>query len=105
MSSPLAFDPYVGGIILLMAVATALTKIGGFWLLNRVEVNDRVEAGLSVLPGAIVLSILAPKIIAGGPAEWTAAGITAIVMARMKNILLALCVGVITVIALRTAGL
>lgn len=105
MSSVLAFDPVVIGVILLMVAATVLTRIGGFWLLNRVEVSDRLEAGLSVLPGAIVVAILGPEVLAGGLAEWTAAGITAVVMARVENILIALCAGVLTVVVLRSAGL
>lgn len=68
-------------------------------------VSARLEAGLSVLPGAIVVAILGPEILAGGPAEWTAAGVTAVVMACIENILLALCVGVLTVVVLRSAGL
>lgn len=105
MSSALAFDATVGGVILLMVVVTVLTRIGGFWLLNRLEISDRVEAGLSVLPGAIVVAILSPEILARGPVEWTAAGLTAIVMARTENILIALCVGILTVIVLRSADL
>lgn len=105
MSSALAFDPTVIGVILLMVAATVLTRVGGLWVLDRVQVSDRIEAGLSVLPGAIVIAILGPEILAGGPAEWTAAGLTAIVMARLENILIALCVGVLAVVVLRSAGL
>lgn len=105
MTDPLAVDPIVVGVIALMAIGTMLTRVGGFWMLNRVGVSDRIEAGLSVLPGAIVVAILAPELLNGGPAEWIAAGVTAVVMARIENILVALLVGLVTVVALRSIGL
>lgn len=101
---PLALDPLVVGVILGMTLVTALAKVGGFWLLRRIEVSDRLEAGLSVLPGAIVISILAPELAAGGPAEWGAAGVVVAVMWRTENILLSLCGGIGAVVLFRAIG-
>ncbi|WP_394342985.1 AzlD family protein [Natrinema altunense] len=97
----LALDPLVVGVVLAMAVVTALTKVGGLWLLRRIEVSERLEAGLSVLPGAIVIAILGPELAAGGPAEWGAAGVVLLVMWRTESILLSLCSGVGTVVLFR----
>ncbi len=97
----LALDPLVVGVVLAMALVTALTKVGGLWLLRRIEVSERLEAGLSVLPGAIVIAILGPELAAGGPAEWGAAGIVLLVMWRTESILLSLCSGVGTVVLFR----
>ncbi|MFC4436662.1 MULTISPECIES: AzlD family protein [Natrialbaceae] len=99
--SVLALEPIVVGVILAMAVVTYATKTGGLWLVNRIEVSDRLEAGLSVLPGAIVIAILGPELAAGGPAEWGAAGLVLIVMWRTESILLALGTGVAAVVLLR----
>lgn len=101
MSDALTLDPLVVGVILAMAVVTFLTKIGGLWLLSRFEVSDRLEAGISVLPGAIVIAILGPELAEGGPPEWAAAGLTLAVMWRTGNILLALIAGVAGVVAFR----
>lgn len=98
----LSVDPAVVTVVLAMAAATMLTKVGGLWFLSRVEVSERVEAGLAVLPGAIVVAILAPELLSGGPREWAAAGVAAATMARTENILLALLAGVLTVVALRS---
>ncbi len=98
---PLALDPVVVGVVLAMAVVTAVTKVGGFWLLSRFEVSERLEAGLSVLPGAIVIAILGPELAAGGPAEWGAAGVVLAIMWRTESILLSLCGGVGAVVAFR----
>ena len=100
----LALDPLVVGVILAMTVVTVLTKVGGFWLLRRIEVSERLEAGLSVLPGAIVIAILGPELAAGGPAEWGAASVVVLVMWRTENILLALCGGIGAVVLFRALG-
>ncbi|MFC6765266.1 AzlD family protein [Natrinema soli] len=91
---PFALDPFVVGVVIAMALVTAVTKVGGFWLLRRIDVSERLEAGLSVLPGAIVIAILGPELAAGGPAEWGAAGIVLLIMWRTESILLSLCGGV-----------
>lgn len=100
----LALDPLVVGVILAMTLVTALTKVGGFWLLRRIEVSERLEAGLSILPGAIVVAILGPELAAGGPAEWGATAVVVAVMWRTENILLALCGGIGAVILFRAMG-
>ncbi|MEY7850554.1 AzlD family protein [Natrarchaeobius sp. A-rgal3] len=97
----LALEPIVVGVVLAMAVVTYLTKVGGMWLVRHVDLSERLEAGLSVLPGAIVIAILAPELAAGGPAEWGAAGVVLLVMWRTDSILLALCAGVAGVVFLR----
>lgn len=101
MGEPLSLDPLVVAVILAMAAVTFVTKVGGLWLLSRFEVSDRLEAGISVLPGAIVIAILGPELASGGPAEWAAAGLTLLVMWRTGNILLALIAGVVGVVAFR----
>lgn len=98
----LSLDPLVVGVILGMAGLTILTKVGGLWVLSQIEVSDRLEAAISVLPGAIVIAILGPELAAGGPAEWSAAGITGVVMWRSENILLSLCAGLGAVILFRS---
>ncbi|MFP8890831.1 AzlD family protein [Natrialbaceae archaeon A-CW2] len=96
-----ALDRLVVAVILGMAVLTYLTKVGGLWILSRLEVSERLEAGLSVLPGAIVIAILGPELAAGGPAEWGAAVVVVVISWRTDNILLALCGGVLAVVVFR----
>jgi uncharacterized membrane protein len=98
----LSIGPVALLVILAMAVVTYLTKTGGLWIVDRIELSERLEAGLSVLPGAIVIAVLGPELAAGGPAEWGAAGLVLAVMWRTESILLALCTGVVAVVALRS---
>jgi uncharacterized membrane protein len=99
----LGLDPAVVAVVLAMSVVTYATKAGGLWLLGRVELSDRVESGLETLPGAVVVSILAPRLAGAGRAEWAAAGVVLLVTWRSENVLLALCCGVGTVLVLRAS--
>ncbi|QSW97886.1 AzlD family protein [Haloterrigena alkaliphila] len=101
MADVLSLDPLVVGVILAMTVVTVLTKVGGIWLVRRVELSERLQAGLDVLPGAIVIAVLGPELAAGGPAEWGAAALVVAVMWRTESILLALLTGVVGVVSLR----
>ncbi|MDQ2050052.1 AzlD domain-containing protein [Natronolimnohabitans sp. A-GB9] len=97
----LSLDPVVVVVILAMAVVTVVAKVGGLWLVRHVELSDRLEAGLDVLPGAVVIAVLAPELAAGGPAEWGAAAVVVAVMWRTESILLALVAGVVGVVGFR----
>ena len=101
MGELLSLDPLVVGVILAMTIVTVIAKVGGIWLVRRFDVSERVEAGLDILPGAIVIAVIGPELAAGGPAEWGAAAVVLGVMWRTENILLALCVGVLAVVAFR----
>jgi len=101
VTDPLALDPTVVAIIAAMGAATYLTKAGGLWLLTRIGVSERIEAALEVLPGAIVVALLGPELAAGGPPEWLAGSVVAVVAWRTENIFLALITGVGAVVAFR----
>ena len=99
-----SLDPFVVAVIAAMAVATYVTKAGGLWLLGRIEVSERLERGLEVLPGAIVVAILAPEILEDGPREWAGAAVVLVVTAKSGNVFLGLVGGVGTVLLLRSFG-
>ena len=94
-------DPFVVAVIAAMGVATYVTKAGGLWLLGTVDLSPRVEAGLEILPGAIIVSILAPELIGGTLATWLAAAVVLIVAWRTDSITVSLGAGVVAILALR----
>ena len=94
-------DPFVVGVIAAMSLATYVTKAGGLWLLGKVDLSPRVESGLQILPGAIIVSILAPELIGGTLATWIAAGVVLVVAWRTDSITLSLGTGVVAILALR----
>lgn len=95
-------DPFVVAVIAAMGVATYVTKAGGLWLLGKVDLSPRVEAGLEALPGAIIVSILAPELVGGTLATWLAAAVVLVVAWRTDSITVSLGAGVVAILALRT---
>ncbi|MFO7925129.1 MAG: AzlD family protein [Halobacteriota archaeon] len=94
-------DGLVVAVILGMGVVTYATKAGGLWLLGIIDVRERTEVALEALPGAIIVAIVAPELAAGGPAEWTAGAVAAVVAVRTKNLLVALGAAIGVVVLLR----
>jgi uncharacterized membrane protein len=94
-------DPVVVGVIVAMAVLTYLTKAGGLWLLGHVEPSERVDAGLSVLPGAVVVAIVGPELVAGGPSAWLAGAVVVLLTRKTGSLLAALVGGIGVLLAVR----
>lgn len=87
--------------ILGMALVTYATRAGGFWLMGLVTPSPRVEAWLRQIPGAVLVAIVAPTVLASSLAETFAALATVLVAIRTKNVLIAMLIGVATVALLR----
>jgi uncharacterized membrane protein len=103
MADPFRLDPVVVGVILAMAAVTYATKAGGLWALGHVDLSERVEAGIDVLPGAVVVAFVALALVDGGLPEWIAAVATVAVARKTGNLLASLAVGVAVVVAARSA--
>ncbi|MFB6195637.1 MAG: AzlD family protein [Haloplanus sp.] len=88
-------------VIAAMCLVTYATKASGLWLLTRIDLSERQRAALSALPGGIIVAILAPRLAAGGPPEWAAGAAVILVAHRTDSVLLALAVGVGTVLLFR----
>ena len=87
--------------IVLMALATYATRAGGLWLASRFDLSERAGAWLDQIPGAILVSLVAPAILMGGPVEVLAALAVVIVSLRTGSLPAAMVTGVGTVLALR----
>ena len=87
--------------ILGMALVTYATRAGGFWLMGLVTPSPRIEAWLKQIPGAVLVAIIAPTVLASSLAETLAALATVLVAMRTKNVLIAMVVGVAAVWLLR----
>lgn len=87
--------------IIAMAVATYLTRIGGLYLMQGVSVKGRLKAALDALPPAVLMAVIAPTVLATGPAETVAAAITASAACLRLPMMAVVAIGVAAVIALR----
>jgi uncharacterized membrane protein len=79
VTEPFALAPPTVGVVLAMAAVTYLTKAGGLWALGHVDLPDGAETALDALPGAVVVSILAPALATAGPPAWLAAAVVVLV--------------------------
>lgn len=91
-------------VILGMAAATILCRTSGYLIMGYVPLTNRVRRGLEALPGAVVVSIVAPAAVAAGPSG--IAGIVAaiVLMLLTRKDIAALAGGVGAVILARAAG-
>ena len=94
-------DGRVLAAIVGMALVTYATRAGGFWLMCRIPLSRRTQAFLRNLPGAVLMSLVAPAILTGGTAGALGASATAAVMLATGRELLAMAAGVATVAAAR----
>lgn len=83
--------------IVLMAVVTYACRAGGYWLMGRVTMSPRVEAGLTYLPGAVLISLVAPAMAREGVPGVCAVVVTAVLMRLSNNLLVAMVGGIFTV--------
>jgi uncharacterized membrane protein len=95
------FDPGTLLTISLMALATYSTRAGGLWLASRFDLSERAGAWLDQIPGAILVSLVAPAVLTGGLVEMLAALAVVIVSLRTGSLPAAMVTGVGTVLALR----
>ncbi len=83
--------------IALMALVTYACRAGGYWLMGRVAMSPRIEIGLTYLPGAVLISLVAPAMAREGIPGVCAVAVTAVVMRWRNNLLLAMLAGIGTV--------
>lgn len=97
----MTIDPVVLLTILGMGAVTYATRIGGFWLLGRITPTKRVEAWMRAIPGAVLVSLIAPALLAAGVVGFVAGGATVLIAALTHRMLPAMVAGVVIVAAAR----
>jgi len=88
--------------IVLMALVTYATRAGGLWLASRLNLSERAEAWLEQLPGAILVSLVAPAVLTNGIPGALAALAVVMVALRTGSLPAAMVTGVATIVVLRS---
>lgn len=88
-------------VILAMAVVTYAFRGGGYWLMGRVTLSPRLEAGLAYLPGAVITALVVPSMLEAGVPGVVGVVVVAICMRIRPNLLLAMLAGILTVWIIR----
>lgn len=70
-------------VILLMSLATYLTRIGGYLFLKDRPLSPRAAITLEAAPGCILISVIAPYFAAKNPADLIALAIAALTATRL----------------------
>lgn len=87
--------------ILGMAAVTYATRAGGLWLMRRWAPPGPLERMLHHVPGAVLVALLAPGVIAAGLPGVAAAGVAVAAARRTGNLILAVILGVAAIWILR----
>jgi uncharacterized membrane protein len=90
-------------ILLFTAMGTInyAVRAAGMLVGELLPKEGRLAAALTQLPAAILISLVAPLLLHGNWAEWSAAAIVAAIASRSEGLLLPLAVGVVAVALLR----
>lgn len=97
-------EPLNLAAILAMGLVTYATRAGGFLLMRWLPQGGRIESWLKAVPGAVLMSIVAPALLTHGVPGGLAIGATLLVMRTTRQDLLAVCAGVATVALARHLG-
>ena len=96
----MSLDPITLAAILAMAAITYATRIAGIFLAGRLVLTGRAKAAFEATPPAVLVAVIAPVVLATGPAETLAALATALAATRLP-LLATIVIGVASVVLLR----
>jgi len=88
------------GAILLMALVTYLTRIGGYFFLRNRSLSPRTSAMMEAAPGCVLISVIAPYFVAKNPADLLALALTLAAATRF-SLLPTVIIGVVSAALLR----
>ncbi len=103
----MSIRPEFLAFVLIVGAAALACRLGGFWLMRFVTITPRVEAALRATPLAVMVGLVAPAALKGGPVEAAALLATAATMKLTGSDLISAVVGVAVVAggrALKLAG-
>jgi uncharacterized membrane protein len=86
--------------IVLMGLVTYVLRIAGLFLAGRFRLEGRTKAAFDAIPPAVLTAVIAPALLATGPAESLAGAVTILAAFRLP-LLGTVAVGVVSVVLLR----
>lgn len=75
------------------ALTTYALRLGGLLLSSRLPQHGRFRTFMDALPGTLLVSLVAPNILAAGPWGLLAAACTAALAVKTRNLFLAMLAG------------
>lgn len=99
----MSFDPHIVATILAMAAATAVTRLGGYWIVALVDPGPRFRRFLDAAPQTVFVAMIAVPLWNGGIAEWVGAIAAGIAMRLTNHLAVTIAAGVGMVALVRLA--
>ncbi len=90
--------------LIAIAAASLVTyglRFGGLLLSTRLPQKGRFRTFMDALPGTLLIALVAPGILESGPWGMVAAGCTALLALKTRNVFVAMIAGMIIVAASR----
>lgn len=79
--------------VVLLALVTMATRVGGVWIMSYVTITPRVEAFLKYMSVSVLISIVAATTWAAGPRIWLGVGAAALAMIASRSAVGAMLAG------------
>ena len=93
------------GAILLLALVTMATRVGGVWIMSYVTITPRIEAFLKYMSISVLISIVAASAWAAGSRIWLGVVTAAVVMIVTRSAVGAMLAGTACAALARGFGL
>lgn len=84
-----------------LGLITWATRLAGWALARHLNLPPRGRAALEAVPGAILMALIAPAVVNGGPAAWTGAAVAAVCLKLRVPAFATVIAGVGMAIAIR----
>ena len=79
--------------VVLLALVTMTTRVGGVWIMSYVTITPRIEAFLKYMSVSVLISIVAATSWAAGSRIWLGVGTAALVMIASRSAVGAMLAG------------
>ncbi|HLT77331.1 MAG TPA: AzlD domain-containing protein [Ferrovibrio sp.] len=101
MSELLALDMTALAAVIGMAVATYVTRAGGFWLMGHITLTPRIERFLRNMANGVLIAIITAAAMRGDVAMWIGLAAVLAVMLLFRRSMTAILIGMAIAAALR----
>lgn len=83
--------------VLGMAAVTYSLRLGGLLMGSYLPQRGKWAIAMEKLPATVLVALIAPAVVQGGPLHWGAAAITLLTALKTGNLLISMTVGVVVV--------
>jgi branched chain amino acid efflux pump len=90
--------------VICMTAVTYSLRAGGYWVMGRLPITEKMRRGLEALPGAIIVSTILPIVMQGGLAVGLCLIVAAAAQLLLKKEYIAVFCAAGAAAALRAAG-